>query len=169
MPICASQRSNSHINVDDVKIFTTPRKLIRSLQDLDDFDTGFSEKQARRLRSPMTGTFALTPTSMHGQNGIPQDMNCENNKDKLSSGGELFLGSSESVSSTEDVFSNKDLGFSAEVVPRNKPLLQRVNARKNHHNSASRIVCGLFVGLFAVVLFLLAIGDQDDHYIIVPT
>ncbi|KAI3471485.1 hypothetical protein Pfo_028135 [Paulownia fortunei] len=162
------QRSNSHINVDDVKIFTTPRKLIRSLQDQDDFDSGFSKKQARRFRSPMTSAFAWTPTSIREQNGLPQDMNRENNGDKLSSGDERFHGSSESVSSTEDVFSDKDLRLSAEVVPGNKAQLQRVHVQKNHNFTYS-IVCGLLVVLFAVLLCLLAICDQDDHYIVVPT
>ncbi|KAK6124804.1 hypothetical protein DH2020_041455 [Rehmannia glutinosa] len=152
------QRSNSHINVDDVKIFTTPRKLIRSLQDLDHFDSGFSsKKQIRRFRSPMTSTFEWSPTSMREQNDLHQDMNCENNGDKLFYGDELH-GSSESVSSTKDVFGDRDLGLSAEVVP----------GKETRHNSAHNIVCGLFV-LFALVLCLLAIGDQEDHNILVPT
>lgn len=153
-----SQRSNSHINVDDVKIFTTPRKLIRSLQDLGDYDdTGCSEKQSRRFRSPMRGTSGWTSTSMHG---LTEDINCGNNNDKFSSDGH---GRSESVSSTEGVFSNNNLQLSAEIVPANKYRL------KNHRSSTRRLVCGLLVSLFAVFLFLLAIGDQDNHHIIVPT
>ncbi|KAL8456217.1 hypothetical protein ACS0TY_033620 [Phlomoides rotata] len=142
------QRSNSHINIDDVRIFTTPRKLIRSLQaqDSDDSDTGFCEKHSRRFR----GTSAWTP---RGQNGLPQDIKCGSNKNK-------FSYRSESVSSTEGVFSNNDV---AEIVPANKSRL------KKHHSSTIRMVCGLLVSLFAAFLFLLAIGDQDDRYIIVPT
>lgn len=153
-----SQRSTSHIKADDVKIFTTPRKLIRSLQDEDDFDIDLSEKQPRRFRSPMTNKFAWTPVSMHGQNDSPQAqrMNCENNRDKFASG-EQFHGSPESVSSTEDV-SNF-----AEIVPMDKPQV------KKHHNSTKRVVRGLFVVLFAVFLFLLVIGDQEEYYDVVPT
>ncbi|KAH6790715.1 ARM repeat superfamily protein [Perilla frutescens var. frutescens] len=151
------QRSNSHIKADDLMIFTTPRKLIHSLQDQDNFDIGSSEKQPKRFRSPMTDKFAWTPVSMHEQNGPSQGMNCENNRDKLASGGEQFRARSESVSSTEDV---SDL---ADIVPVNEPPV------KKHHNSAKKVVYGLFVGLFAVFLFLLVIGDEDDHYVIVPT
>lgn len=106
----------------------------------------------------MTGRSAWTPTSMRGQNGLSQDIKCGNNSNDISSGGH---GSSESVSSTEGVFSNNDVVLSAEVVPANKFRL------KNH--PTRRIVCGLLVSLFAAFLFLLAIGDQDDHYTTVPT
>lgn len=64
---------------------------------------------------------------------------------------------SESVSSTEDV---PNL---AEVVPVEKSQL------KQHNNSTKIVVCSIFVGLFAVLLFLLVTGDQDDHYGVVPT
>lgn len=87
---------------------------------------------------------------MHGPNGI----NCEN-REKLTSGGELFHASTESVSSTEDV-----PNF-AEVYTIDKPQL-----KKKHH---SKVVCGLLVGLFAVLVFLLVIGDQDNHNVMVPT
>ncbi|KAK4413107.1 protein SINE1 [Sesamum alatum] len=165
------QRSNSHINVDDVKIFTTPRKLIRSLQDLDDSGSGFSMKHARRFRSPKMSAFAWTPTSMREQNGLSQDMDHESKRDKKSSsGGDLFHGSSESVSSTEDVFTNKNVQLSPEVVQCIKPSqLQRVDVRKNHSNSSRAIVSGLFVVLVAVFLCLLALGGQDDYDILVPT
>lgn len=137
-----SQRSNSHINIDDVKIFTTPRKLIRSLQDLDDNEIGSSEKHPRRLRSPVVSKLAWSPVSMHG----------ENNTEELH-------GNSESVSSTEEVSNLAEV-----VAPIDKPQV------KKHQNSAKLVVfCSLFVGLLAVFLFLFVIGGQDDHYVIVPT
>ncbi|KAL0359378.1 UNVERIFIED_CONTAM: protein SINE1 [Sesamum angustifolium] len=163
-------RSNSHINVDDVKIFTTPRKLIHSLQDLDDSGSGYSMQQVRRFRSPKTSAFTWTPTLMSEQNGLSQDMDHESNRDKKSSsGGDLFHGSSESVSSTEDVFTNKDVQLLPEVVHCIKPSqFQRVNVQENHSNSSRGIVCGIFVVLVAVILCLL-LGGQDDYAILVPT
>ncbi|KAE8684152.1 putative H/ACA ribonucleoprotein complex subunit 1-like protein 1-like [Hibiscus syriacus] len=44
------QRSRSQINVDN--LFTTPRRLICSLQDPNELNSGYSEKQYRRFRSP---------------------------------------------------------------------------------------------------------------------
>ncbi|KAL3631612.1 hypothetical protein CASFOL_024596 [Castilleja foliolosa] len=144
------QRSNSYINVDDVKIFTTPRKLIRSLQDVDDFDSEFSEKQYRRYRSPVVSPF----TSMREQNNPSQG--------KLFPGDEHH-GRSESVSSTEDVI------VSTEVLTGNEGQTQRVHVLKNNHSSARSVVYGLFVIVFGVIFCLLAIGDQDDLNILVPT
>ncbi|XP_042048437.1 protein SINE1-like isoform X1 [Salvia splendens] len=144
------QQSKAHIKVDDVKIFSTPRRLIRSLQDLDNSDVGLSEKQPRRFRSPMR------PVSLLGQLGLPNGMDCEN-KDELASGDEQFLANAESVSSTEDV---PNL---AEMIPVDKPQV------KKHHNSAKKVVFAFFVGLFAVLVFLLVIGDQDNHHVMVPT
>ncbi|GMH28386.1 hypothetical protein Nepgr_030229 [Nepenthes gracilis] len=48
------QRTYSQINVDSIKIFTTPRKLVRSLQETD-ADSNYTENQARRCRSPRSG------------------------------------------------------------------------------------------------------------------
>ncbi|KAG8371793.1 hypothetical protein BUALT_Bualt12G0000100 [Buddleja alternifolia] len=161
------QGLNSHITADDVKIFTTPRKLIRSLQDLDDFNSGFSKKQSRKFKSPVVSTFTWKPTT-RGQNGS-EDKKRENDRDKdLSSGREQLHFSSESVSSTEDVSADKDVRPSLEVVPGNKPRLQSVNVQKKHHNFARNIVCALPV-LFAVFIGLLVIGDQDEKRILVPT
>lgn len=131
-----------------MRIFSTPRKLIRSLQDVDDFDVCLSEK----LRSPMTRTYAKRRVSMHGQDG-------EEKREGSASGSELFHGSSESVSSTEDVFDP------TRTVP--------VEVQK-HHNSVKGTGFRLFVGLFAVflILFLLVIligDDHDDRYVMVPT
>ncbi|KAL7098162.1 hypothetical protein ACP275_10G187600 [Erythranthe tilingii] len=160
------QRSNSHINVDDVKIFTTPRKLIRSLQDQDDSNSGFSKKQVGRFRSPQTSTFEWTPTSMRQQNCFHQDINYDKNEEKLSSRGEQYHGTSESVSSTEDVFSEKDIRLSAEE----KPQIQLVNVQHNHKKSIRNMACGFSLLLLAAFLCLLAIGDYDDnHYSLVPT
>ncbi|KAL6506054.1 hypothetical protein OROHE_022773 [Orobanche hederae] len=159
------QLSNSRVNIDDVKIFTTPRKLIRSLQDLDNFDPDYSIKQARRLISPMT----RTPTSMLGQNGLRQDMNRDKDGDNKLFSDDEPRGSSESVSSTEDVFRDKVQVLSPEVVAVNKAQPQRAHVLMNHHNSARMIVYGLSAVLSALLFCFLAIGDQDDHHILVPT
>lgn len=127
-----------------MKIFSTPRRLIRSLQDLDDFDAGLSEKSV----SPMSRTNARR----RGQNG----MNCEK-REGSASGNELFRSSSESVSSTDNVF-----------VPTGTVPVEV----KKHHSSAKRLGFSLLVGLFAVFLirFSLVIGnDRGDIHVMVPT
>ncbi|GER27472.1 ARM repeat superfamily protein [Striga asiatica] len=150
------QRLNSHINVDDVKIFTTPRRLIRSLQDLEDSDSSFSKGQDLRFRR--------TLASLHEQNGLFRDMNRVNGGDRFFPENKLHS-RSESVSSTENVSGDKNLISATELVPENKARLERVHVRI----SARKIVYGLFAVLSALLLCLLAIGDQDDRDILVPT
>ncbi|KAK1393211.1 Survival motor neuron interacting protein 1 [Heracleum sosnowskyi] len=76
------QRLRSHISVDDIKIFTTPRKLIYSLQESSSENSNVSKKQTRRLRSPCKSKFELSlskgeqtsfshhPASMYDQYGF---------------------------------------------------------------------------------------------------
>ncbi|KAG8367997.1 hypothetical protein BUALT_Bualt16G0130800 [Buddleja alternifolia] len=156
------QRSNSHINGNELKIFTTPRRLIHSLQDPDDFISSSSKKQIRRFISP---TLSIFPTSMHEQNGLSQKMN----RGKSASDRRQLAYCSESVSSTEDLFTDTDLQLPRDVIPGNKTLLQSVDIQKDHLNSGLIIFCGIFFVVFAVFLCLLGIGDQIDHYIVVPT
>ncbi|CAA0809797.1 ARM repeat superfamily protein [Striga hermonthica] len=144
------EHSNSHINVDDVKPFTTPRKLIHSLQvqDLQDFDSNFSTKQVKKFRSP------TKRSAFYDQSHLCREMNRENGGGRLFSE-EEHHGQSESVSSTGD-----------EVVPENKPRLEKVYC----HISARSIIYSLFAVLLALLLCLLAIGNQDDQdNILVPT
>ncbi|GKV20710.1 hypothetical protein SLEP1_g30795 [Rubroshorea leprosula] len=127
------QRSRCHINVDDIDIFTTPRKLIHSLHvdDINIFTTlrklihslqdpnivksDFSEKQTRRFRSPSSGRFQSCPSPR--QNGFQHDLMHEvNGKESLCNNGEQYEGVSESVSSTDSP-ADGNLQESLEVVP----------------------------------------------------
>lgn len=164
------QRSSAHINVDDMKIYSTPRRLIHSLQDLDDSDSSFSNKQVRRFRSPRTSTFERTPTSMREHNCFPRDINYHDDNDEeiLSSGGKQFHGRSESVSYTEDVCDERDLRLPA-VVAEDKHQLHIFSVQNNQNKFIRHIIFGIFVVLVAAILCLLEIGDQDDHRILVPT
>ncbi|KAL8126678.1 hypothetical protein AgCh_013806 [Apium graveolens] len=80
------QRLRSHINVDDVKIFTTPRKLKYSLKDTSSENSNLSKKQTRQLRSPCKSKFELSllkgeqtsfshhPASIYDQYGFLRDV-----------------------------------------------------------------------------------------------
>ncbi|CAA0827849.1 ARM repeat superfamily protein [Striga hermonthica] len=152
------QRLSSHINVDDVKIFTTPRKLIRSLQDLEDSDSTFSKGQDLRFRR--------TLASLHEQNGPFRDINRVNGGDRFFPQNKLHS-RSESVSSTENVSGDKNLISATEVVPVNKARSERVHTRMI--SARNIIVYVLFAVLSALLLCLLLIGDQDNRDILVPT
>lgn len=102
------QRSRAHINVDKINIFTTPRKLVHSLQNSSDIK--LSENQARRFRSPSSANIGRNPLLQNGS--YEQTTN-----EKSSSGGHQYGGGSESVSSTDDAPDNAVVAVSAEVVP----------------------------------------------------
>ncbi|XP_057507334.1 protein SINE1-like [Actinidia eriantha] len=160
------QRSRSQINVDNIKIFSTPRKLIRSLQDPNDETPDFSEKQTRMFRSPSSSKFEWSPASKYDQNGHSPNTNYELKKDeKLSDDREQFQGGSESVSSTEDIPINADL----QMPPGSKIEPKSLGIQKNNRKSAFGVVSGLVVLLFALLICLLRIDDQGDGYNLVPT
>ncbi|CAK9155752.1 unnamed protein product [Ilex paraguariensis] len=161
------QRSCSHINADNVKIFTTPRKLICSVQEPNDVD--FFENQTRRFTSPSSKLERIS-TSRYDQNGLSQDANDETETyGNLSIDGEQFHDSSESVYSTEDVRADSDLPESPNVRPGSKTESQGINVRKHHQKRTVNIFCGLFVLLFAVFVCFLLIDDPDEGLYLVPT
>ncbi|XP_073133134.1 protein SINE1-like isoform X2 [Henckelia pumila] len=140
------QRSNSTINPDDVKIFSTPRKLIRSLQDPDNFNSGFSKNQTGRFRNSTPITFdQMTASKLNGLSPAINPINSEENS------------------------SYSDTPPSVNMIPINETPIQDADVRKGLQISARKIVCGIFLVLFAVVYRLLAIGDLADVNIPVPT
>lgn len=162
------QRSPSRVNVDNFKIFTTPRKLIRSLQNKDDVNSNFSEKQSKWLRSP-SSKFDWTPTTKYNQNGFQHEVNYEvEGTENLSGCGEQVQIGSESVSSTEDVPADVDVEVSHEMLTGSKIEIPKSSIKKSYRRIAFKLVCSLFM-LLALLASLLWIGDRDEGYNIVPT
>ncbi|XP_052174242.1 protein SINE1 [Diospyros lotus] len=156
----------SRINVDNIKIYSTPRKLIRSLQDPNDEGTDSSGKETRISPS---GKSNWSPTFKNEQNGLSPDMKSEAKSDEKLLGGEQFLGGSESVSSTEDVPPDADLQVSPKVGGVNKIETRCFNIQKNNWKSTTSKVFGFFILLLAVSICFLWTGNQDEGYNLVPT
>ncbi|CAI9765703.1 unnamed protein product [Fraxinus pennsylvanica] len=147
-------KTRSHTNIEGVKIFTTPRKLIRSLQDPNGMISDFSERQTRRFESPFSSKF--------------DNCNIERGEN-FSSGGEQIHGKSESVSSSGDVLPDTDSPVSPEVVCGNQTESQGANIQKGHRKLGCEIVGCLLLVLFVIFLFLLGFDNQNDSYVLVPT
>ncbi|XP_023915433.1 protein SINE1 [Quercus suber] len=163
-------RSRTQINVDNIRICKTPRKLICSLQDPNNGNSDFSEKQARRFKSLSSNNIEWTPTSKYEQNGFSHVVNYNDKENGgLYATGEQFQGSRESVSSTDDVLTDTDLQASREVVLEFKTRTHRPGIQKAHQKTAMKFICGLFFVLLAVFTTLLGIKDQDEGYYLVPT
>ncbi|PNS90208.1 hypothetical protein POPTR_019G033900v4 [Populus trichocarpa] len=165
------QRSRSHINVNNVSIFTTPRKLVHALQDPNDLDSDFSEKQNERFGSPCSCKFDYRPTLRLKQNGFQQDMGSEVNENGNSyAGGEQLQGPSESVASTEEIPVNTDTQVSTEVILGKKTDDPKKNcAEREMRKTSSLLVVGFCIALLAILASLMFIYLQDDSHHMVPT
>ncbi|KAJ7971876.1 ARM repeat superfamily protein [Quillaja saponaria] len=163
-------RSRTRVNVDNIKIFKTPRKLIHSLQDPTDVNSDCSEKKTRRFRSLSSSNIKWSPASEYDQNGISHELNCDcQENESLYAGAEQFQDGQESVSSTDDLPADADLQMPHEVVPENKMETQRARTEKQHQKTAFKLVCGFSFVLLASFVPLLWNNDQDKGYYLVPT
>ena len=159
----------SLINVDSVNVYTTPWKLVHSLQ-----DPNFSEKENRRLRSPSPSKYEWSPSVNFGQSGFSNGVNYEAADDGNLSrgsgcGGEQFQEGSESVSSTEDVPAEPSVQVSHEVTPGNTTKTQGVGMKKAGKKISFKLITGLIFSRFANLVSLLWINTQDGGHYLVPT
>ncbi|XP_047335147.1 protein SINE1-like [Impatiens glandulifera] len=169
-----SKKANSQISMDNVKIFTTPRKLIRSLQDdTNDNNFDFSENNGRRFTSPCSRKFDWTPASKYeAANEFCEGSNMKNNESPfLNEPFHQFA--SESVSSTEDVLpiaAYNHNNFHVVSQEETTPLTIKVNAGNQRRKFKSvTVICAVFVALCALVASFLIIDDQDVSLHLVPT
>ncbi|KAJ0078737.1 hypothetical protein Patl1_22948 [Pistacia atlantica] len=165
------QRSRSHINVDNISFFTTPRKLIRSLQEADDINSDFSERQSRKYRSPASVKLEQSPTP--SRKGFSREVFYDDKRNGnlcngACNGAEQVQGVSESVSSTDDL-AGADMQVSQEVVPKDKTEMQKRCVKKTYPKTASRIVLGLFFFLLVVFSMLMWNDGQNQGNLLVPT
>ncbi|CAI9101061.1 OLC1v1038298C1 [Oldenlandia corymbosa var. corymbosa] len=167
--------SRSLINVDNVKIFSTPRKLIRSLQENEESSDSLGEQANRRFRSP-SSQYERTPTSKYVPNGSTHlvenhatdgTVNPKGNVNSTSSRSENFVqGSSESVSSTDN--------GSPEVAVTNN-ILQTYSSKLVDQNQKWKKLTSNTVGIgiaFAVILAAMLcflFDDQGESPNLIPT
>ncbi|CAK7341397.1 unnamed protein product [Dovyalis caffra] len=164
------QRSRSRITVDNMSIFTTPRKLVRALQDPNDLDSDFSEKQNGRFGSPCSCKFDHNPNLRSKLNGFQHDVGSEVNDNENSyTGGEQFQGASESVASTDDVPVNSNVHVPPEVITGNKIDAKKFCIEKDVRETSSTLVVGFCIALLAIFASLMCIYLQDDGHHMVPT
>ncbi|XP_057982890.1 protein SINE1 [Malania oleifera] len=165
------QRSRSQINVDNIKIFTTPRKLIRSLQDPIDINSDFSEKQTSRFQDPSSSRYEWTPTAKCDQHGFSHGVNYEVKGNEKSPGSVgQFKDGSESVSSTDDVPHDADPQVSCEIDPETVTGAQKLSTERTKRKKTTfNLICGLIFLLIAIFASLLLMDHQDGSFYLVPT
>ncbi|KAG4176652.1 hypothetical protein ERO13_A11G259100v2 [Gossypium hirsutum] len=159
------QRSRSRINVET--LFTTPRKLIHSLQDPNELNSDYSEKQFRRFRSPCSEKFGGSPTTNRNsfRRGIINEVK---RKARSYTDGEDH-GVSESVSSTDDSPAELDVLGSTDAAPKNKKETLEYHNEKVGKNMAPKLFLGLFLIIIAVLTCLWWTEGEDESFYVVPT
>ncbi|XP_031389707.1 protein SINE1-like [Punica granatum] len=166
------QRPRSQINVDNIKIFTTPRKLLHSLQDSSLTSSGSTEKSLRRFRSPSSSVSDWSPVSKYGGNGSQYDPNDENKENGSSyDGTEQLIGRSESVSSTKDVMPAGDHDEIAQRVDAPVDMAKKEVIGRGKIRKGSYFLLGfsLFVLVLAIIASPLWFDDQRERSHLAPT
>lgn len=174
--------------MDNFKIFTTPRRLIRSLQDLDDGNSDYSETQSRRASSPSSSKSNWSPTSPLDRNA--QSHTSEGYENRSSD--ELLYGddqsntsegydnksSSQSVEQTKDSFESISSSALAAIVQPKLSHDRNFNTKSGSQSSSTvKVVSSkaIFMWIFSILLILLAMTvsytwvDNDEGYTPVPT
>lgn len=159
------QRTRSQINLDNVKIFTTPRKLVRSLQDNDE-NSDYFDNQSRRHRSPYSAKSEWSPVVNYNQDG---HLNKHNGSGNMTDGCEDLQcdSNSESVSSTEDVLAiaNGDVSLNMSQGVQNKSdKIVKISGWK-----LSTLVSFIFLVVSLGFASVLLLGEQDEILKVVPT
>ncbi|KAJ8763160.1 hypothetical protein K2173_025545 [Erythroxylum novogranatense] len=155
------QKSRSCVDTDKVNIFTTPRKLMRSLQDSHDMNSDFSENQSTMHNSPFSKC-GYSPSMKFELNGFQLGVGCEVRDNKSSD-----EYATESVSSTDDTLPNNDVQVSPQLVPGNNTDVQKSCTKKSQLKSPRLIVGFLFILL--VFTLLMWNNDASDGIYVVPT
>ncbi|KAK8633245.1 hypothetical protein V6N13_014093 [Hibiscus sabdariffa] len=156
-------RPRSRINIEN--LFTTPRKLIHSLQDP---NSDYHEKQSQRLTSPRSEYSRGSPTRTrsHFRHGMIYEIKGNGH---MHTDDEDFHGVSESMSSTDDNPADvADVPKSREAVPSNETETRELHSGKACKKTAYKMVFALFF-IFVAVLTAFWTEVQDESFYVVPT
>ncbi|XP_039044481.1 protein SINE1-like [Hibiscus syriacus] len=151
----------SRINVEN--LFTTPRKLLHSLQDP---NSDYAEKLTHRLMSPHSEYSGRSPTTVrsHSYHNMVYEIK---GKGHMHTDGEKFHRVSESMSSTDDNLADiADVRRSREAVPPTET--QEFHSGKGCKKTAYKMAFALFLVLVAVLTALWT-EVQDESFNVVPT
>ncbi|KAK9123425.1 hypothetical protein Sjap_013027 [Stephania japonica] len=166
------QKTQAQLSIDDIKIFTTPRKLIQSLQEPNSDENNFLNKKEKRVSSPGSSQADSSLTENAYRDAVFHSLNEEVNKNRTGSEvGEQASNSCESVSSSGDVAADTNRETSHEVGPDPNFNSQHLSlSRKSFGKRLSNLTSGLFILLAVAILVLLVIMiDNQEAFDLVPT
>ncbi|KAK9157719.1 hypothetical protein Scep_004293 [Stephania cephalantha] len=166
-------KTHNQLSIDEIKIFTTPRKLIQSLQEQNSDESNFFNKKERRVSSPGSSQAESSPTENVYRDAVFHSLNVEVNKNRTCSEvGEQASNSYESVSSSGEAVADTNQEVSHEVGPDPNFNSQHLSlSRKSFGKRFSNLVSGLFIFLAVAILVLpvIMIDNQEEAFDLVPT
>lgn len=175
------QRSRQQVSIDDIKIYATPRKLIRSLQNSSDAN---NEDLENKCTGELTGSSAVEWNSMVESIGDCQShcANCKAEmKNNLENGGivsnqgsirdsELVQDSNESVSSTGEIPGNSAFGVPCEVYSEvmNVSTTKRAKGSR-YYKAVLSFVWSIPLVFLAMIVLSIRIDNEEPLFDLVPT
>ncbi|KAI3437084.1 uncharacterized protein J3R85_005824 [Psidium guajava] len=168
-PTPSPQRPRSPINVDNIKIFTTPRKLIHSLQDLSDGESDMTQKSLGRVRSPCSSVDEWSPVRNFDHGGLTDDPHDAKEKENSDDGAKQFQGGSESPSSANNIVAHLEKPVPNTVMLPDETKTPTFGPRKAGRRTAFKLmICSILFALLAIFCSLHYIDDHEYCHL-VPT
>ncbi|CAL9115086.1 unnamed protein product [Musa textilis] len=177
------QRPVSQLRIDDIKIYTTPRKLIRSLQNLTELDTENTKNQSIALpvgQSPHEVEWK--PNGAFDKDRQPQNLNSKAEQRCLEDvewlgkmnhhkDAEPAQDGTESVSSTGDVPESSICKVSdgADHEDKNSVVVKSGNRIRYATTAALGLIWGAFMVLLATVFSSVWLDNDELVFDMVPT
>ena len=155
------QRSRTQLPIDDINIFTMPRKLVRSLQTSTDDNSPGIEKQDVGINASPTSSEVKCYSSV---------VEREKNRDKKISHVEngSVIDDTESVSSTNDLPEGSAQEVSEECEVRTR-VQKEIVKKTRYGKAAESFVLGLLFIFLPIVFSALRIDSDEGFCDVVPT
>ncbi|KAJ0982558.1 hypothetical protein J5N97_010813 [Dioscorea zingiberensis] len=168
------QRSRPQLTVDDVKLYSTPRKLIRSLQNSDSED--HNKAQTGSVTTPTSGKVVWSPAAVNSKNPNYEANGMRNrqkmkmmSKPKQTHDSESVTDDAETASSIGDVNAINGCQGMCGAEKEDKNGVLAVTVEKNGKRKAvTFFTCCLSLVLLAIMWSAMWVDDHEVFYV-VPT
>ncbi|KAL8162877.1 hypothetical protein V2J09_014366 [Rumex salicifolius] len=158
------QRTHSHINADNIKIYSTPRKLVRSLQDQDEDSTDFYKNQARIFKSP---TSVIKYSSNELSDGF---INTNKIKERFSNKGDQSQSGTKVVTDENcPVEKQVNVGEMLSVEPSQEVNKCKKAVKISGLKTAFYVFFAVLMAMFALFSSVSMLGNEQEGRHLVPT
>lgn len=177
MVVMLLQRSRPQLTIDEIKIYSTPRKLIRSLQDSTGSKSGYTNSLNNGvLVNQSSNEVEWKQTDIVGCDAQSQIVTANSDGRRFENEGKLGMlnnikGSKEGQDDTESVSSTADVSESSmcEVLHGDQNILTTNNRRAKYGTIVLGFLSGAFVVLIAMIFLSMMTENDEPPCGLVPT